>query len=31
MREKVLITNDYLRLTLGLKYDSLYVHYEKKK
>jgi hypothetical protein len=31
MREKVLITNDYLRLTLGPKYDSLYVHYEKKK
>jgi hypothetical protein len=31
MSKKVLYTNDYKRLTLGLKYDSLYVHYEKKK
>jgi hypothetical protein len=31
MSKKVLYTNDYKGLTLGLKYDSLYVHYEKKR
>jgi hypothetical protein len=31
MSKKVLYINDYKGLTLGLKYDSLYVHYEKKK
>ena len=31
MSKKVLSIKGFKCLTLGLKYDSLYVHYEKKK
>ena len=31
MSKKVLYTNDYNRLTLRQNYDTIRVHYEKKK
>ena len=31
MSKKVLYINDYNRLTLCQKYDTIAVHYEKKK